>query len=131
MSLSIADPFYPKAHSLCCFSAGVGVHGSAASAGACTTPQLEGIVSEWWQAWPLTREGSGGPTYRNILLPCCKELIKVAMDYSSKRWMELDVHVLHCPGMLFFVWDVAVLKYLSKCLRGKEKCLVHSLISGF
>lgn len=36
--------------------------------------------------------------------------------------MELDVHVLHCPGMLFFASNMGIFKYLLKPLHGKEKC---------
>lgn len=27
---------------------------------------LEGLISEWWQAWPMVRKGPGGLTYRKI-----------------------------------------------------------------
>lgn len=77
--VSVSDPLYPKICSLCCLSVCLQL---------CSWCWRlhHPVGSEWWQAWLLTRERSGGLTCRNVLLPFCKELIKVAMAYSSKRW---------------------------------------------
>lgn len=61
MSSSVAELLYPMMPHLWCWSVDVGVYSYAAEAGGYTTT-LEGIVSERWQAWPLTRESSGGLT---------------------------------------------------------------------